>query len=360
MFRPQDGCDGSLWGGTAARYKPFGGYAGAKPVNYIQNRGFTGHDRTQADDALGVVYMNARVYMPSTGKFLTPDTLVPDPANSQSYNRYAYVHNNPINATDPSGHAPWEAVLCRNRQNVMASAARHNVHPTFLGLIIATEYGWGLGEASKNNMKMAEAYGLLLAGQTDKANAVLRDTTLGVANISVDSAMLMEDLGYVDPNIRSGYGGDWGSREWSVASALHTNEAISIEYTAAYLQYLGDQVDSLAVANGVTLTQPIRDSLIAQGYKSGWVHSPNDPSKCSVNKKCGIGDQLNAGVRRGIDPQTLAESIALTGYAPDKLNIPTSSSGYIWSVFREDHKNRIEEILGYCSNYMLPALYVPK
>ena len=98
------GGDGSLWGGTAARYKPFGGYAGGTPANYIQNRGFTGHDRTQADDALGVVYMNARVYMPSTGKFLTPDSLVPDPANSQSYNRYAYVHNNPINFTDPSGH----------------------------------------------------------------------------------------------------------------------------------------------------------------------------------------------------------------------------------------------------------------
>ena len=98
------GGNSSLWGGTAARYKPFGGYAGDTPGNYIQNRGFTGHDRTQADDALGVVYMNARVYLPSTGKFLTPDTLVPDPTNSQSYNRYAYVHNNPINNTDPTGH----------------------------------------------------------------------------------------------------------------------------------------------------------------------------------------------------------------------------------------------------------------
>ena len=98
-----------MGGGTAARYKPFGGYAGGTPANYIQNRGFTGHDRTQADDALGVVYMNARVYMPSTGKFLTPDTLVPDPANSQSYNRYAYVHNNPINFTDPSGHCRYDA-----------------------------------------------------------------------------------------------------------------------------------------------------------------------------------------------------------------------------------------------------------
>ena len=98
------GGDGSLWGGTAARYKPFGGYAGAKPANYIQNRGFTGHDRTQADDALGIVYMNARVYMPGTGKFLTADTLVPDPTNSQSYNRYAYVNNRPLMLVDPTGH----------------------------------------------------------------------------------------------------------------------------------------------------------------------------------------------------------------------------------------------------------------
>ena len=42
---------------------------------------------------------------------LTPDSIVPDPANPQSYNRYSYVNNNPVNYTDPSGHDP--APLCQ-------------------------------------------------------------------------------------------------------------------------------------------------------------------------------------------------------------------------------------------------------
>ncbi|WP_420627690.1 hypothetical protein [Candidatus Leptofilum sp.] len=35
---------------------------------------------------------------------LTPDSIVPNPANPQSYNRFSYAYNNPINYSDPSGH----------------------------------------------------------------------------------------------------------------------------------------------------------------------------------------------------------------------------------------------------------------
>jgi hypothetical protein len=38
------------------------------------------------------------------GRFLTPDSLIPNPTASQSWNRYVYVENNPIRFTDPSGH----------------------------------------------------------------------------------------------------------------------------------------------------------------------------------------------------------------------------------------------------------------
>ena len=50
------------------------------------------------------MYYHARYYDPRLGRFLSPDTLVPDPANPQDLNRYSYVRNNPVNATDPTGH----------------------------------------------------------------------------------------------------------------------------------------------------------------------------------------------------------------------------------------------------------------
>ena len=48
--------------------------------------------------------MNARYYVPGIGRFASADTIVPAPASPQSFNRYSYVGNNPLNGTDPDGH----------------------------------------------------------------------------------------------------------------------------------------------------------------------------------------------------------------------------------------------------------------
>ncbi|HUM71400.1 MAG TPA: RHS repeat-associated core domain-containing protein, partial [Chloroflexota bacterium] len=53
---------------------------------------------------IGLIYMNARYYSPNTNRMVSPDTIVPDPANPQSFNRYSYVRNNPLRFTDPTGH----------------------------------------------------------------------------------------------------------------------------------------------------------------------------------------------------------------------------------------------------------------
>ena len=47
---------------------------------------------------------NARFYGHSLGRFTQPDTIIPDPNNPQTLNRYSYVNNNPINYIDPTGH----------------------------------------------------------------------------------------------------------------------------------------------------------------------------------------------------------------------------------------------------------------
>ena len=51
-------------------------------------------------------FYNARYYDPYLNRFISPDTIIPDPANPQSFNRYAYVLNNPLKYTDPTGHFP--------------------------------------------------------------------------------------------------------------------------------------------------------------------------------------------------------------------------------------------------------------
>jgi len=45
------------------------------------------------------------------GRFVQPDTVVPDAKDLQSYNRYSYVRNNPLNLVDPSGHAWWKMLV---------------------------------------------------------------------------------------------------------------------------------------------------------------------------------------------------------------------------------------------------------
>jgi hypothetical protein len=71
-------------------------------------------------------FYNARWYDPYLNRWIQPDSIILDPNNTQSYDRYAYVKNNPIRNSDPTGHFsedqikkflglseddPWEKVL---------------------------------------------------------------------------------------------------------------------------------------------------------------------------------------------------------------------------------------------------------
>lgn len=62
---------------------------------------FTGREW---DAETGLYYYRARYYDPKLGRFLQEDTFPRFREDSQSFNRYSYVYNNPINVTDPSGH----------------------------------------------------------------------------------------------------------------------------------------------------------------------------------------------------------------------------------------------------------------
>lgn len=50
----------------------------------------------------------------SLGRFIQPDSIIPDPYNPQDWDRYSYVRNNPVNRTDPTGHKPCGGEVVAN------------------------------------------------------------------------------------------------------------------------------------------------------------------------------------------------------------------------------------------------------
>ncbi len=86
--------------GSQTRYTAFGETRGVATTStdYL----YTGQ---RAESEIGLYFYNARWYDPALSRFIQADTIVPQPGDVKSYDRYAYVYNNPICFTDPSGHA---------------------------------------------------------------------------------------------------------------------------------------------------------------------------------------------------------------------------------------------------------------
>lgn len=68
--------------------------------NLLIDRGYTSHEWLKG---VGLIHMNGRLYDPLLRRFLNADENIQDPMNTQNYNKYGYVMNNPLLYNDPSG-----------------------------------------------------------------------------------------------------------------------------------------------------------------------------------------------------------------------------------------------------------------
>jgi RHS repeat-associated protein len=90
------------------QYDPYGEIISSTLPVALTDRLFTGQ---RFDSSTGLYYYNARYYDPYLGRFIQPDTLVPDPLNPQAWNRFTYCYNNPASYVDPGGHVAWVPIL---------------------------------------------------------------------------------------------------------------------------------------------------------------------------------------------------------------------------------------------------------
>ncbi|SHL17811.1 RHS repeat-associated core domain-containing protein [Desulfatibacillum alkenivorans DSM 16219] len=85
-----------------ADYRPFGEdrfYTGsvATPTPYK-------YTDQELDPSTGLYNYDARHYDPAIGRFISPDSLIPNLYDPQQLNPYAYCRNNPLIYVDPTGH----------------------------------------------------------------------------------------------------------------------------------------------------------------------------------------------------------------------------------------------------------------
>jgi RHS repeat-associated protein len=101
------------------RYKPWGEVRYAwtatqttTPAYELTRYTFTGQYSYMDDittqnvtEGFGLMHYNARMYDPALGRFTSADTIIPSHQGVQGWDRFAYVNNNPVRYTDPSGHS---------------------------------------------------------------------------------------------------------------------------------------------------------------------------------------------------------------------------------------------------------------
>ena len=118
-------------------FYPFGGNRGGAVFSALTTKRFTGQYHEQGlPGGEGLSYYGARWYDAQVGRFLSADTLVPNPGNPQSLNRYSYGKNNPTGRIDPTGHfdiTPGDDPWWNNTGSSSAAnqAAPVNIRPSF-------------------------------------------------------------------------------------------------------------------------------------------------------------------------------------------------------------------------------------
>ena len=103
---------------------------------YNIGRGYTGHEHLTW---FGLINMNARLYDPVLGRFLSPDPFVQMPDFTQNFNRYSYCLNNPLVYVDKNGELVFTTAI-------------------IIGICVGAAIGAGIG--AYEGYKIAEKKGL--------------------------------------------------------------------------------------------------------------------------------------------------------------------------------------------------------
>jgi RHS repeat-associated protein len=156
--------------------------------------GFTGQYH---DAETSLIYFHARYYNPAIGHFMSADSVVPNPNDTYSYDRYAYCRNNPVNLTDPSGHF-WNIIIGAIIGGIMAAISGQNIlEGMAMGALAGAMFGGiaaaGAGELAGGQLFLATfAAGMITGGMNASMSGgdPLKAMLIGGASAALSQGIL--------------------------------------------------------------------------------------------------------------------------------------------------------------------------
>ena len=197
---------------------------------------FTGYEK---DDETGLDFAQARMYRSNLGRFSGPDDILKDSVanDPQSWNKYIYVRNNPLNLVDPSGEKA-EVTITTDKKNKTGT------------ILIKASFGI-YAQDGKYTKKELEQQGALLKAQIEETykGGFIKDGITYTVSASVttqvyeseDAAVAAGTSGEVDNIVglrnASSFQGNFGNGRTTRYSGYGYNVA-------------GDNFDRMVIATG--------------------------------------------------------------------------------------------------------------
>jgi hypothetical protein len=246
-----------------------------------------------------LLFLHARYYDPALGRFISADTIVPEPGNPQDFNRYAYVRNNPTMYIDRDGHSAWPFIIVLGMiyvggrvtyeaaslafidgdrrdqiggqlvtdvsEIIQHQSTSHSVDPSLVSAVLRHE-------SAAVDRRLFTLWPTMQPGVIANAGEYVQSAlpegsigpmrigdyaSIGPGQMQLGLARELESWGYVTPR----------ANDFERRCALLGNET-SVEYVAGYLHYLSDQLTALSGFS--ELDVETQNRLILIGYNWGW------------------------------------------------------------------------------------------
>ena len=212
---------------------------------------------------------------------------MPEPGNPQALNRYAYVTNNPVRYTDPSGHCPWcfyyaawrvgyeigtvifpgvdrmrrdqigGQLVTQLSDTITRQATAQEVEPSTVSAILRHESA-AFERRVLTPLPMMSPGLIANAGETAQALIQGDTASIGPGQMQLRRARELEQLGYVTAR---------GSDQERIQALL--SKETSVEYVTGMVRYLSDQLHT-TFSNFSNLNTQDQQRLILIGYNIGW------------------------------------------------------------------------------------------